>query len=296
MDKEKDFKEKKKTVKAEITKSKVEEKKKYSTEEIVAYYKDKMAKKEVIKGVVKGAKVDANTEEEYLSVVLMGFKGIIKSKDIDIELTIPKLGNFVGREVYFTIKEIDEKNKVIYCSRKEAQKLKNAEITNRLYDGEAFEGQIVNILPHGAYIEIKGVTGLLKNVDFAEDFTAVSDIYNQGDKINVKFKKISHNSLILLEATKKYRDPAAINPDEIEKGQTVLGVIRSIKPFGVFVNIAPYLDVLCTGTNPDYEYEEDTKVQIKINDISEKELAGRPVKRFKGKIVKVLGGESEDEE
>ena len=296
MDKEKDFKEKKKTVKAEITKSKVEEKKKYSTEEIVAYYKDKMAKKEVIKGVVKGAKVDANTEEEYLSVVLMGFKGIIKSKDIDIELTIPKLGNFVGREVYFTIKEIDEKNKVIYCSRKEAQKLKNAEITNRLYDGEAFEGQIVNILPHGAYIEIKGVTGLLKNVDFAEDFTAVSDIYNQGDKINVKFKKISHNSLVLLEATKKYRDPAAINPDEIEKGQTVLGVIRSIKPFGVFVNIAPYLDVLCTGTNPDYEYEEDTKVQIKINDISEKELAGRPVKRFKGKIVKVLGGESEDEE
>ena len=62
---------------------------------------------------------------------------------------------------------------------------------DRLSDGEAFKAQIVNILPHGAYVEIEGVTGLLKNTDFAEDFTKIEDMHSQGDKINVKLKKIS---------------------------------------------------------------------------------------------------------
>ena len=159
-------------------------------------------------------------------------------------------------------------------------------ILGRLKDGEAMSAQIINILPHGAYVEIDGVTGLLKNTDYAEDYTTISEMLSQGDKINVKLRKVSSNGLLLFEATKKYCNPSIVSADSLEKGQIVLGRIRSIKPFGIFVNVAPYLDVLCS-TEID-EYEEDKRVQIKIEDIQDKPFNGKMVKRFKGKILKVL--------
>lgn len=254
--------------------------------EVVLEYKKKIVSKEVCKGVVRSVLRDKETEEEMLILDLDGFQGIVKKEEVDAELNIASLINFIGREISFIVKGINEKERKIYLSRKDAQLKTRDSVIGRLKDGEAVSAQIINILPHGAYVEIDGVTGLLKNTDFAEDFTTISEKHSQGDKIDVKLKKTSSNGLMLFEATKKYCDSAAINPDNIEKGQVILGRIRSIKPFGIFVNVAPYLDVLCSTEIE--EYEEDMRVQIRIEDIQDKPFNGKMVKRFKGKILKVL--------
>lgn len=254
--------------------------------EIVMDYKKKIVSREVCKGVVKAVLKDRETDEEMLVLDLEGFQGIVKKDEVDAELNISSLTNFVGREIGYVVKCINEKEKKIFLSRKDAQLKTRDSIIGRLKDGEAFTAQIINILPHGAYVEIDGVTGLLKNTDFAEDFTTISEKHSQGDRIDVKLRKTSSNGLMLFEATKKYCDSAAINPDTIEKGQVILGRIRSIKPFGIFVNVAPYLDVLCSAEIE--EYEEDKRVQIRIEDIQDKPFNGKMVKRFKGKILKVV--------
>ena len=249
-------------------------------------YKSKVGKNEICKVVVSIVEFDKKQNCEVLIVNLKGLKGIITKEEVDLDLSISSLTNFVGREVSFLVKEVKEKEGVVMCSRREAQALTKEPILARLSDGEAFSAQIVNVLPHGAYVESEGVTGLLKNVDFAEDFTKIDEVLSQGDRVNVKLKKISSNDLLLFEATKKYCNPSAVKAEDLEEGQTVLGVIRSIKPFGVFVNVAPYLDVLCSIDAE--EYEEDRKVQILIENIKEKEFNGATIKRYKGKIIKVL--------
>lgn len=260
--------------------------KKKVSQKTIEMYKEKVGTNEICKGVVSIVEFDKKQNCEILIVNLRGLKGIISKDDVDLDLNISSLTNFVGREVSFVVKEVREKEGVVICSRKEAQALTKDSITARLSDGEAFSAQIVNVLPHGAYVEIEGVTGLLKNVDFAEDFTKIDEVLSQGDRVNVKLKKISSNDLLLFEATKKYCNPSAVKAEDLAEGQTVLGVIRSIKPFGIFVNVAPYLDVLCSIDSE--EYEEDRRVQILIENIKEKEFNGAMIKRYKGKIIKVL--------
>lgn len=260
--------------------------KKKISPKVLENYKAKVGTNEICKGVVSIVEFSKKYNQEVLVVNLRGLKGIIKKDDVDLDLTISSLTNFVGREVSFVVKDVKEKEGVVICSRKEAQALTKDSIIARLSDGEAFSAQIVNVLPHGAYVEIEGVTGLLKNTDFAEDFTKIDEVYAQGDRVNVKLKKISSNDLLLFEATKKYCNPSTIKAEDLAEGQVVLGVIRSIKPFGIFVNVAPYLDVLCSIDAE--EYEEDKKVQIQIENIKEKEFNGATIKRYKGKIIKVL--------
>lgn len=253
---------------------------------VLEQYKKRIASKEICKGVVSIVEFNKKLNCEVLIINLKGAKGVIKKEDVDLDLNISSLSNFVGREVSFIAKSINEKEGIVWCSRKEAQAMTKDVILNRLKDGEAFSAQIVNILPHGAYVEIEGVTGLLKNTDYAEDFTKIEELFAQGDRVNVKLKKVSSNELLLFEATKKYCNPSTVKAEDLAEGQIVLGVIRSIKPFGVFVNVAPYLDVLCSIDAE--EYEEDKKVQILIEDIKDKEFNGATIKRYKGKIIKVL--------
>jgi len=272
----------KKTVNKTVKRSNNKEK----LSELIKDYKKKIVSKEICKGIVSIVEKNRELDADVLVIKLNGFKGIIKKEDVDMELNISSLVNFVGREVYFVIKSVNEKNKTIVCSRKEAQIITRDNIIGRLKDGEAFNSQIINILPHGAYVEIQGVTGLLKNTDYAEDYTTIAEKFSQGDKLNVKLKKTSTNGLLIFEATKKYCNPNTIKPEELEENQIVLGVIRSIKPFGIFVNVAPYLDILCS---PEIEeYEEDKKVQVKIVKVEYMDFNGKKVKRFKGKILKTL--------
>jgi len=243
-------------------------------------YEKYKSEQKVLKSVVKIVQYDEALKTDVLVLDLEGLKGVIMKKDVDYELKIKSLVNFVGREVSFVVKDVDRNNGVIYCSRAEAQKVTKDDIIRRLNDGEAFDAQIVNILKYGAYVEIDGVTGLLKNTDFAEDYTAIGELLSIGDTVKVKMKKLSANGNILFEAVKKYKSPTIMDINSFEKNQIVLGVVRNIQPFGIFVQIAPNLDALCS---PDIaEIEEDMKVSVRITKVDK--AAGR----VRGKILNIL--------
>jgi small subunit ribosomal protein S1 len=212
---------------------------------------------------------------------LDGVKGIIVRDELDLEVNWKSLVGFLGREVNFVVKEIDKEKDVLICSRKDAQEILKESIVTRLKEGEVFNAQIINLLKYAAYVEIEGVTGLLKNVDFADDYTAVGEVLKVGDSVNVKLKKTSSNGRLIFEAVEKYKNPTIMEFDMFERDQVVLGVIRNVQPFGVYVCIAPGVDALgpIPGTG---EIEEGMKVYFRITQVRPDE------KRVRGKIVRVL--------
>lgn len=240
-----------------------------------------MNDKEILKGLVKMVHHDAVLETDVLVLDLEGVKGIIVREEVDVEVNWKSLVGFIGREVNFMVKEIDRDTGVVICSRKDAQIVVKEDVVERLREGEVFSAQVINILEYGAYVEINGVTGLLKNIDFASDYTTVNDVLKVGDTVNVKLKKVSANDRLIFEAVEKYKNPTIMSFDTFERDQVVLGSVRNVKPWGVYVCIAPGLDALCPipGTG---EVEEGMKVSFRITQIKPEE------KRVRGKIVRIL--------
>lgn len=244
-------------------------------------YKKAMEKKEILKGMVKMVQPSEEYKSDILVLDLDGVVGIVLREDVDLDLEHKSLVGFLGREINFVIKSIDTNKNTLFCSRKEAQAIQKEEIVGKLQEGEVFNGQIVNILKYGAYVEIQGVTGLLKNVDFAEDYTTIGEVLKVGSNINVKLKKISANNKLIFQAVEKYKNPTIMNISAFEADQVVLGVVRNVKPWGIYVCIAPGLDALCPipGTG---EIEEGMKVCFRITQVKSEEG------RVRGKIVRTL--------
>ncbi|PLS19708.1 RNA-binding protein [Bacillus sp. M6-12] len=244
-------------------------------------YEKAMNSKEILKGLVKVVQHNAELDTDVLVLDLDGVKGIIIRDEVDLEVEWKSLVGFLGREVSFVVKEIDRDTGVVICSRKDAQEILKQEVVERLREGEVFNAQVINVLKYGAYVEIDGVTGLLKNVDFADDYTTVGEVLKVGDTVNVKLKKVSSNDRLIFEAIEKYKNPTIMSFDMFERDQVVLGVVRNVKPWGVYVCIAPGLDALCPipGTG---ELEEGMKVSFRITQIKPED------QRVRGKIVRIL--------
>lgn len=244
-------------------------------------YEKAMKNKTVLKGLVKVVQHDHKLNTDILVLDLAGVKGVIVREEVDNDVQWKSLVGFLGREVNFVVKEVDYDEDVVVCSRKDAQAIMKEEILSRLKEGEVFNAQVVNILKYGAYVEIHGVTGLLKNSDFAEDYTTIGEVLKVGDSVNVTLKKISSNDRLIFEAVEKHRNPTIMSLDTFERDQVVLGVVRNVKPWGIYVCIAPGLDALCPipGTG---EVEEGMKVSFRITQVKPEE------KRVRGKIVRVL--------
>lgn len=240
-----------------------------------------MDNKTVLTALVKMVQYNETLKSDILVVDIDGTMGIILREDLDLEFEWKSLVGFLGRDVNFTIKSIDKEKNFMFCSRREAQEIKKNEIVGKLAEGAVFNAQVVSILKYGAYIDIDGVSGLLKNSDFADDYTSIGEVLKVGDTVNVKLRKISSSGKLVFEATEKHKSPTIMEFNMFERDQVVLGVIRNIKPWGAYVCIAPGLDALCPipGTG---ELEEGMKVSFRITQVQDED------KRVRGKIVRIL--------
>lgn len=238
--------------------------------------------KTILKGIVKLVQSNVEKENEELVIDYEGIKCIIPGNMVDNEFNFKSLISFIGTEVSFIVKDINKKDEIIIGSRADAQKITKPQIIEKLNDGECFDAKIINILPYGAYVDIEGVTGLLKNVDFAEDYTAIKEIKHVGDKVKVKLRGYSSKNNLLFEAVTKYISPTAITKDSLNVGDVVLGVVRNKQPWGIFVNVAPGLDALVDSEF--VEVEEDQKVTVRIKSIKQ----GEDKLKVRGKIISVL--------
>ena len=215
-------------------------------------------------------------------------KGVIYEEDLDEN---SKSGNFsylIGKKVPFVIKDIDKDTGVLICSRVIGMEMVKEQMMEALQSGQIFEGIITGFSEFGAFVDVNGVMGMLRNADYSTDYSRVNERFKVGDHISVKCKSCGQR--IVWEAVTKYHrtEPIMCNFDV---GAIILGRVVDIKNFpqgvAVFVqaNDQKELDVLC-GMPAEMEIEKNVSVIIKITSINypEDELE-KP--RLRGYIMRV---------
>lgn len=250
-------------------------------EDLVKKYEELQKNGTVLTGIVKLVQHKAELDTDILMLDLEGVQAIIIRDELDIRNITTSLVNFVGKRIKFMVMEIDREAGVVICSRKAVKELEREAMIKRLEAGEQVKAKIVKILNFGAYLDVEGVTALIRNQDFADDYTTIEEIKSVGDVLDVKLRKVSANGRIFVEAVEKYDNPTIMSLDLFEPNQVVFGVVRNVKPHGAYVCIAPKLDALCPvpGTA---DLEEGMKVTFRITQVRPEEG------RVRGKIIKIL--------
>jgi len=213
---------------------------------------------------------------------------IVPRSEVELYQYRGPLTNYVGRSFVFVVKEVDEENNRVICSRKEVLRNRMEELVYRMEKGETIKAKIVRFVRFGAYLQYKGVSMLLQNRDFSEDLETVEEVHQLGDEIEVKLNRVTDGGRIIVEAVNKHKLDSVFTVDDFEPNQVTLGVVRGIKPFGVFVKIGPGIDALCPM--PDFEIELNQRVLFRITQVN------REAGRVRGKIVRLVNNMEDDED
>lgn len=63
-------------------------------------------------------------------------------------------------------------------------------LSEGLADGVVFKGRITGFTGYGAFVEVNGIGGVLKDGDYSDDHSSVSEQYKLNDRIKVRCKKV----------------------------------------------------------------------------------------------------------
>ena len=151
----------------------------------------------------------------------------------------------VGKPCAFTVTDL--RDGVACLSRREAQEACLAGYLDRLEDGDVLPARVTHFEPFGAFCDVGcGIPSLL-----SIDRMSVSRIAHPADRFRlgqeilaavrgrdrVRLGRRGRIALTHKELLGTWRENAA----RFAPGQTVLGVVRSVEDYGVFVELAPNL-------------------------------------------------------
>ncbi len=172
-------------------------------------------------------------------------------KDIAV---ITRVGKTVSFKVLGFVTENGET--VAVLSRKEAQKACLENYLMTLVPGDVVDAKVTHLEPFGAFVDIGcGVISLL-----SIDCISVSRISHPRDRfypgmyIKTVIKSIDRETSRIYVSHKELLGTWEENVAKFEIGQTIAGVVRSVEPYGIFVELTPnlaglaeYREGVCSG-------------------------------------------------
>ena len=151
----------------------------------------------------------------------------------------------VGKPVTVVIKTLERKEGILFArlSRREAQERCREDLFARRRPGDLIFAKVTHMEPFGAFLDLGcGLPALLP-----VDAISVSRISHPRDRLSVgetlpviirSMDRVSGRiTLSLRELLGTWEENAA----RFEAGQTVFGILRSVEPYGAFVELAPNL-------------------------------------------------------
>ena len=184
----------------------------------------------------------------------------------------------VGKTVSFCIKDIEKRNAgdiKIVLSRRLAQKECFIHYISALRPGDVVKAKVTHMESFGVFLDVGcGITALLPI-----DAISVSRIshprfrFSVGDEFSVVIRSIDEDGRIYTsrkELLGTWEENAAL----FRAGQTVAGIVRSIEPYGIFVELTPNLTGLA-------EYKEG----VKENEVASVYIKNIIPERMKVKLI-----------
>lgn len=132
---------------------------------------------------------------------------------------------------------------VAVLSRKKAQKECHSKFLSSLYPGDIIRARVTHLETFGAFVDIGCGLSSLLTVDCisVSRISHPKDRINVGDEVFVVVKNKDPLSDRIYVSMKELLGTWEENAREFEVGQTVLGIVRSIEDYGVFIELTPNL-------------------------------------------------------
>ena len=189
-------------------------------------------------------------EEMNLHVDLRGIVGIIPReevcycKDGDTVKDIAIITR-VGKPVCFKVQGFGEQDgrAVAYLSRRAAQIECMKNYVSDLIPGDIVCSRVTHLEPFGAFVDIGcGIISLL-TVDCisVSRFSHPRDRLYPGMVIHTVIRSIDHARGRIFVSMRELLGTWEENAAMFSAGQTVAGIIRSVEPYGIFVELTPNL-------------------------------------------------------
>jgi len=242
-----------------------------------AFY-EMINKETELTGIVLSSQYDEELASDSVTLEVKGLPVFIVREELEFKVQQLPLLRFVGETIQFQLIEVNETKGRLFGSTKKIKEREFDKLHKQLEEGKIFQAKLTKNLRYGAYFVIGNISVQMLNKDFAEDHTTISDILTIGDSIEVRFNRITDNKNLRVEPLKKYKNEVSVSLANLEPDQIVLGNVRNIKKWGIFVRIAPNLDALCS-IPLHLAVREGDQVNFKITQVLIEE------KRVRGKIV-----------
>lgn len=247
-----------------------------------SFFQTKAEDGAVLKGEVVAAKRDPELGDVMI-VDVRGTWGMIPLAEADLESRTKSLVRFIGREITFVIQSYDPKTERLICSRKAAQEVLKGEMIGDLAKGKEFEATITGLTRFGAFVDVNGVAGILKNEDFSDDHISVGDVFNVGETLSVVLSRVNKAGKLSFRVPELYKKSAMPELSNFEVDQLIRGTIVSAKDWGFYVRLLPGVDALCPLPG-DREIFPGEKAIIKLTQIHDAD--GNL--RIRGKLIRLM--------
>lgn len=151
---------------------------------------------------------------------------------------LEKLKTLVGTELEVRVMTLDEDDKKLIVSEKDAWQDKQKDIISRYSVGSVVEGAITAITGFGLFINFdNNLEGLIHISELAwQRIDDINELYKIGDNIKAEIISID-GSKIFLSAKKLINDPWQNVSQKYKVGQKVTGLVLKVNPFGLFVEL-----------------------------------------------------------
>lgn len=217
----------------------IEDRRRIQKDKLLAELEVGQVRKGVVKNIAEfGAFVDLGGIDGLLHITDMGWHRVTNPRDvvqIDQEL-----------EVY--ILHIDREKEKIALSLKHKTPSPWQNIQEKYPVGTRHEGEVVNIMPYGAFVKLEpGIEGLvhISEMSWVKRIADPKELVQIGDKVEVQVLNINHDKKEISLGMKQCQsNPWGEVAKKYPTGTVISGVVRNLTNYGAFIEIEEGIDGL----------------------------------------------------
>lgn len=218
-------------------------------------------------------KVTVSNIEPYGVFVDLGndIEGFLHISEISWNKNIQNPEEFLkaGQEIDVEVIEIDTKDRRLRVSLKKLLDKPFEQFAKKHREGEMLKGVVATLTDFGAFVKLDGIDGLLHNEDaYWNKNEKCKDLMKIGETIEVKIAKIDREKeRISLTRKGLITSPVEEFAKKHSMDDAVVGLVRDIKDFGVFIKIDDEMDALIRNEDLYPLKKEEIKIGDTINGV-----------------------------
>jgi small subunit ribosomal protein S1 len=213
-----------------------------------------------------GLPVEGKVEKEIkggFEVTVMHQRAFCPVSQVDIKY-VDKPEDYVGLVLPFRITRFEERGRNIVLSRRELlqeeREAARAEFLATLKEGDVIEGEVTNLMPYGAFVEIgPAVEGMVHVSELSwSRVESPEAVVGRGDTVTVQVLKVEPGKKpdqpkIGLSIKQITGDPWETEAPKLKAGEKVRGKVTRLADFGAFVEVLPGVEGLVHISEMSYE-------------------------------------------